>query len=42
MARSSTPLEVINVVLEKHPGYGNRYTLFHGAASQFPSRVPQP
>jgi hypothetical protein len=40
-ARSSTPAEVIEAMLAKHPGYGNRYTLFAAASTQFPSwRLP--
>jgi glyoxylase-like metal-dependent hydrolase (beta-lactamase superfamily II) len=38
LAMSSTPVEVINAVLAKYPAYGNRYTLFAAAFSQFPSR----
>jgi glyoxylase-like metal-dependent hydrolase (beta-lactamase superfamily II) len=37
VARSSTPREVIDRMLAKYPAYGNRYTLFAGAFSQFPS-----
>jgi glyoxylase-like metal-dependent hydrolase (beta-lactamase superfamily II) len=37
VARSSTPREVIDGMLAKYPAYGNRYTLFAGAFSQFPS-----
>jgi hypothetical protein len=37
VARSSTPLEVIDAMLAKYPAYGNRYTLFAAAFSQFPS-----
>jgi len=37
VARSSTPLEVIDVMLAKYPAYGNRYTLFAAAVTQFPS-----
>ena len=36
VAKSSTPRQVIDVMLAKYPGYGNRYTLFAAAASQFP------
>jgi len=36
VARSGTPLEVIDVMLAKYPAYGNRYTLFAAASSQFP------
>ena len=36
-AKSSTPLEVIDVMLAKYPAYGNRYTLFAAAFTQFPS-----
>jgi len=38
LAMSSTPVEVINAMLAKYPAYGNRYTLFAAAFSQFPSR----
>jgi glyoxylase-like metal-dependent hydrolase (beta-lactamase superfamily II) len=37
VAKSSTPLEVIDVMLAKYPAYGNRYTLFAAAFTQFPS-----
>ena len=37
LATSSTPREVIDAMLAKYPGYGNRYTLFAAAFSQFPS-----
>ena len=37
VARSSTPREVIDAMLAKYPAYGNRYTLFAAAFSQFPS-----
>jgi glyoxylase-like metal-dependent hydrolase (beta-lactamase superfamily II) len=37
VATSSTPLEVIDIMLAKYPGYGNRYTLFRAAFSQLPS-----
>jgi glyoxylase-like metal-dependent hydrolase (beta-lactamase superfamily II) len=37
VATSSTPHEVIDAMLAKYPGYGNRYTLFIEAFSQFPS-----
>ena len=36
VAKSSTPLEVIDVMLAKYPAYGNRYTLFAAASTQFP------
>ena len=36
MAKSSTPPEVIDAMLAKYPAYGNRYTLFVAAFSQFP------
>lgn len=36
VAKSSTPTEVIDVMLGKYP-YGNRYTLFIAASTQFPS-----
>ena len=38
VAKSSTPVEVIDAMLTKYPAYGNRYTLFAAAFSQFPSR----
>jgi hypothetical protein len=37
VAKSSTPREVIDVMLAKYPAYGNRYTLFAAAFTQFPS-----
>jgi glyoxylase-like metal-dependent hydrolase (beta-lactamase superfamily II) len=37
VANSSTPREVIDVMLAKYPAYGNRYTLFAAASTQFPS-----
>jgi glyoxylase-like metal-dependent hydrolase (beta-lactamase superfamily II) len=37
LAKSSTPREVIDAMLAKYPDYGNRYTLFAAAFSQFPS-----
>jgi glyoxylase-like metal-dependent hydrolase (beta-lactamase superfamily II) len=36
VAKSSTPPEVIDAMLAKYPAYGNRYTLFAAAVSQFP------
>jgi len=36
VAKSSTPAEVIDVMLAKYPAYGNRYTLFAAASTQFP------
>jgi glyoxylase-like metal-dependent hydrolase (beta-lactamase superfamily II) len=33
---SSTPAELITTMLAKYPAYGNRYTLFAAASSQFP------
>jgi glyoxylase-like metal-dependent hydrolase (beta-lactamase superfamily II) len=36
VAKSSTPTEVIDVMLAKYPAYGNRYTLFTAASTQFP------
>jgi len=36
VAASSTPREVINEMLSKYPAYGNPYTLFAAAVSQFP------
>jgi glyoxylase-like metal-dependent hydrolase (beta-lactamase superfamily II) len=37
VAKSGTPREVIDDMLARYPGYGNRYTLFVAASSQFPS-----
>jgi hypothetical protein len=37
VADSSTPPEVVSVMLAKYPAYGNRYTLFAAASTQFPS-----
>jgi hypothetical protein len=37
VARSSTPPEVIDAMLAKYHDYGNRYTLFAAASTQFPS-----
>jgi len=37
VAKSSTPREAIDVMLAKYPAYGNRYTLFAAAFTQFPS-----
>ena len=37
VATSSTPREVIDDMLTKYPAYGNRYTLFTAASTQFPS-----
>ena len=37
VATSSNPQEVIDLMLPKYSGYGNRYTLFTAAVSQFPS-----
>jgi glyoxylase-like metal-dependent hydrolase (beta-lactamase superfamily II) len=37
VAKSSTPREVIDIMLAKYPAYGNRYTLFAAAFTQFPS-----
>jgi hypothetical protein len=34
VAKSSTPAEVIDAMLAKYPGYGNRYTLFAAASTQ--------
>ena len=35
VAKSSTPVEVMDIMLAKYPTYGNRYTLFAAAFSQF-------
>jgi hypothetical protein len=35
VAKSSTPTEVIDVMLAKYPADGNRYTLFAAASTQF-------
>jgi glyoxylase-like metal-dependent hydrolase (beta-lactamase superfamily II) len=37
VAKASTPRKAVEVMLEKYPAYGNRYTLFAAAFSQFPS-----
>ncbi len=37
VAHASTRAEVIDAMLAKYPAYGNRYTLFVAAGSQFPS-----
>jgi glyoxylase-like metal-dependent hydrolase (beta-lactamase superfamily II) len=37
VAKSGTPPEVINTMLAKYPAYGNRYTLFAAASTQFPN-----
>ena len=37
VAKSATPREVIDAMLEKYPAFGNRYTLFVAASTQFPS-----
>ena len=37
VAKSSTPPEVINTMLAKYPAYGNPYTLFAAASTQFPN-----
>lgn len=37
VAKSGTPPEVIDAMLAKYPNYGNRYTLFAAAFTQFPS-----
>jgi glyoxylase-like metal-dependent hydrolase (beta-lactamase superfamily II) len=37
VATSTTPLEVIDAMLAKYPTWGNRYTLFASAFTQFPS-----
>ena len=42
VATSGTPGEVIDLMLAKYPTYGNRYTLFIAAVSQFPSAPDQP
>ena len=36
VAKSRTPREVIEAMLAKYPNYGNRYTLFAAAFTQFP------
>lgn len=36
VASSGTPFEVIDKMLAKYPAYGNRYTLFAAAFTQFP------
>ena len=37
VAKSGTPLELMEEMLARYPTYGNRYTLFVAASSQFPS-----
>jgi glyoxylase-like metal-dependent hydrolase (beta-lactamase superfamily II) len=37
VAKSSTPRELIDAMVARYPAYGNRYTLFLAALSQFPS-----
>ena len=37
VATSGTPRELIEEMLARYPTYGNRYTLFTAASSQFPS-----
>ena len=37
VAKSSTPAEVIDVMLAMYPDHGNRYTLFVAAHTQFPT-----
>ena len=37
VATSSTPREVFEEMLARYPTYGNRYTLFLAASSQFPA-----
>ena len=37
VAKSGTPLELMEEMLARYPTYGNRYTLFTAASSQFPS-----
>jgi len=37
VAESSMPGEVIDAMVAKYPGHGNRYTLFVAASTQFPS-----
>ena len=37
LAKSGTPPELFDVMLAKYPAYGNRYTLFAAASTQFPS-----
>lgn len=36
VASSRTPREVVDVMLAKYPAFGNRYTLFAAAFTQFP------
>jgi glyoxylase-like metal-dependent hydrolase (beta-lactamase superfamily II) len=38
VARSGTPPEVMDSMLAKYPAFGNRYTLFASASSQFVAR----
>jgi glyoxylase-like metal-dependent hydrolase (beta-lactamase superfamily II) len=37
LARSGSPQELMDAMLVKYPHFGNRYTLFAAAHSQFPS-----
>jgi len=37
LAKSSTPLEVIDAMVAKYPNYNSRHTLFAAAFTQFPS-----
>jgi hypothetical protein len=37
VVKSGTPLELMEEMLARYPTYGNRYTLFVAASSQFPS-----
>ena len=37
LAKSRTPVELMDVMLAKYPAHGNRYALFAAAFSQFPS-----
>ena len=37
LATSGTPRELLEEMLARYPAYGNRYTLFLAASSQFPS-----
>jgi hypothetical protein len=42
LAKSNTPVELIDAMLAKYPAYGNRYTLFAAAFSQFPVPLTDP
>ena len=37
LAKSGSPQELMDLMLATYPDFGNRYTLFAAAHSQFPS-----